>query len=158
MSATRLASVRVAKIARNAGQPGVGAIAGLNDRHGLARDSSHGYRRGGRRRSSKCRLRYRYAFALLAIDAHLVAALRYSTRHLGKFLRQAPRLIPSEKRRSSVAPPIEVGEGPTACIRNDEFAGGFGNSPRCPKTRQHMCRVHFCRPSPVNVSIDMWGS
>jgi hypothetical protein len=76
-------------------------------------------------------------------------------RHLGKFLRQAPCLISCEKRGCSVAPPIEVGQGSTACVLDDEFAGGFNYSPGSWKTRQHTRRVHFCLPSINSVNRDM---
>ena len=36
-----------------------------------------------------------------------------------------------------------------------EFAGGFANGPRCRKTRQQACRVHFCLPSRVNASTTL---
>jgi hypothetical protein len=78
----------------------------------------------------------------------VLASPRHHDWHLGKFLRQVPCLIPREQRRRS-APPIEISEGSTVCVLNDKFAGGFDYSPRCQKTRQHVCGVHLRLPSRV---------
>ena len=61
------------------------------------------------------------------------APMRHDAGHLGKFLRRALGLIPREKRRCSVAPPIEVRQGSSTCVLDNEFAGGFGYQPRVPE-------------------------
>ena len=84
-----------------------------------------------------------------------LAPLCHDARHLGKLLRQKPRLVPCEKSRCSVAPPIEVTEGSTACVLYNEFAGGFDYGPWCRKSRRHTCRFHFCLSAPRRFNRQM---
>jgi hypothetical protein len=71
------------------------------------------------------------------------APMRHNAGHLGKLLRRALGLIPREKRRCSVAPPIEVRQGSSACVLDNEFAGGFGYQPRAPENPPVFLRRPF---------------